>query len=514
MNSVVTRRLLLLGLVSGVVAYPAQFYLPDEEQDQGYQTKVVCFVSASNEDYDYANLSPGMCTHFILIDLIGLNAEGRLLLLQRSSRALSLFLDLRRRLLELGDTASFMLAVGGVNQKSTHFSQAISEPAKLYTVVDNIVSFVTKHGFDGVDIAWFYPGQFGGRACDKGNLVVLLQELQLRLRACAMGLSVTVGVDPKDIDISYDVPKIDEYVDFVNFLTGDYHDPRKPSHVSPLYPCDTKDRLNIQYSVKTYIQAGLNPQKIVILLSTYAYLYTMKIPAKGGQAILKNVQKLSKLSAQEIIERENFLISWDDARFVPYASWTQGTNKKWITFNDLESHRKKAAFVLDHQLGGIGAFSIDQDDYQGYANLGPYPFLWAVVDILRPESKYIDFSVPVQLVPSDACPYSGNVSDPSCPNCFVECQAGAAIADCPRRSCPEGTVYDPAQDVCYQPAPCGCPTGSGSPTTSTTACTTAVAPSSTTVAESSSTASGTTEPETTTTQATTTTTTATSVAPP
>lgn len=88
MNSVVTRRLLLLllGLVSGVVAYPAQFYLPDEEQDQGYQTKVVCFVSASNEDYDYANLSPGMCTHFILIDLIGLNAEGRLLLLQRSSR--------------------------------------------------------------------------------------------------------------------------------------------------------------------------------------------------------------------------------------------------------------------------------------------------------------------------------------------------------------------------------------------------------------------------------------------
>lgn len=95
MNSVVIRRLLLLGLVSGVVAYPAQFYLPDEEQDQGYQTKVVCFVSASNEDYDYANLSPGMCTHFILIDLIGLNAEGRLLLLQRSSRGELGFFDVK-----------------------------------------------------------------------------------------------------------------------------------------------------------------------------------------------------------------------------------------------------------------------------------------------------------------------------------------------------------------------------------------------------------------------------------
>uniref|UniRef100_A0A8D8JTE9 (northern house mosquito) hypothetical protein n=1 Tax=Culex pipiens TaxID=7175 RepID=A0A8D8JTE9_CULPI len=90
----------------------------------------------------------------------------------------------------------------------------------------------------------------------------------------------------------------------------------------------------------------------------------------------------------------------------------------------------------------------------------------------------------------------------------------SAIADCPRRSCPEGTVYDPAQDVCYQPAPCGCSTGSGSPTTSTTACTTTVAPSSTTGAESSSTASGTTGPGTTTTQVTTTTATTSTVAPP
>lgn len=173
--------------------------------------------------------------------------------------------------------------------------------------------------------------------------------------------------------------------------------------------------------MKTYIQAGLNPQKIVILLSTYAYLYTMRIPPKGGQAELKSVQKLSKLSAQEIIERENFLISWDDARMVPYASSSQGSYKKWITFNDIESHRKKAAFVLDHQLGGIGAFSIDQDDYEGYANLGPYPFLWAVVDILRPESKFVDFNVPVQVIPDNPCPCAGNLPDAPCPNCYVDC---------------------------------------------------------------------------------------------
>lgn len=353
-----------------------------------------------------------------------------------------------------------MLAVGGVNQKSGCFSQAIREPKSLYIVVDNIITFLTKYDFDGVDIAWFYPGQYGGRKSDKHNFVLLLQELQLRLQACAKILSITVGIDPKDIAVSYDIPKIDVYVDFVNLLSGDYHDPRKPSHISPLYPSDCKDQLNVvsvltvplwslinayefqQYTVRSYIQAGLNPQKIVILLSTYAYLYTSKIPSVGQPPIIKNVQKLSKLSAQEIIERENFLVSWDDARLVPYATLTRGCKRKWITFNDIESYRRKAEFVLDHQLGGIGAFSIDQDDYSGYANLGPYPFLWAVAEILRPEAQYIDFKIPIQIpiepepqpyidieLPHETlCQSSDDNSNPPCDRRYIDYQQDAWVS--------------------------------------------------------------------------------------
>ncbi|XP_058466636.1 probable chitinase 2 [Malaya genurostris] len=159
--------------------------------------------------------------------------------------ALTLFLELKQRFRRGGDSANFVVSIGGINQKSAHFSRAVREESSRYAVIDNVITFVTKHGFDGVDIAWFYPGQFGGCKSDKENLILLLEQLHMRLHACGMSLSLTVGVDPRDITISYDVVKIDEYVDFVNLLTGDYHDPRKPSHLSPLYSADPKDRFNI-----------------------------------------------------------------------------------------------------------------------------------------------------------------------------------------------------------------------------------------------------------------------------
>ncbi|XP_055609751.1 probable chitinase 10 [Uranotaenia lowii] len=210
-----------------------------------YRPKIVCFVSAAADRYDTSRMPPGLCSHLVLIDLIGLNCEGKLTLLQQSSRALTKFLDLKHRFQAAGDPVRFVLAIGGIYQKSTHFSQALSDETKIFNVVDNIITFVTKHGFDGVDVAWFYPGQFGGRRSDKANLVLLLQELQLRLQACGMSLSLTVGVDPRDIETSYDVPQIDQYVDFVNLLAGDYHSPRKPSHVSPLHGGSPNDRLNV-----------------------------------------------------------------------------------------------------------------------------------------------------------------------------------------------------------------------------------------------------------------------------
>lgn len=143
----------------------------------------------------------------------------------------------------MGDGAKFILAVGGINQDSAHFSRAIEDRGRSHMLAKSLVDYVQKYCFDGVDLAWFYPGSFGGCEADKANLVTLLEELRCQLQD-GESLSLTVGVDPQ-FNMRYNISQIDSYVDFVNIMSGDYHDPQQVSHVSPLYAGDTKDQFNV-----------------------------------------------------------------------------------------------------------------------------------------------------------------------------------------------------------------------------------------------------------------------------
>lgn len=143
----------------------------------------------------------------------------------------------------MGDHAKFILAIGGINQDSAHFSRAVEDRGKLHRVAESLVAYAQKYCFDGIDLAWFYPGSFGGCEADKVNLGTLLKDLRWRLQD-GESLSLTVGVDPQ-FEMRYNVSQINSYVDFVNVMSGDYHDPEQVSHVSPLYPGDRKDRFNV-----------------------------------------------------------------------------------------------------------------------------------------------------------------------------------------------------------------------------------------------------------------------------
>uniref|UniRef100_A0A182QR09 GH18 domain-containing protein n=1 Tax=Anopheles farauti TaxID=69004 RepID=A0A182QR09_9DIPT len=398
--------------------------LPCGDQGSAHLAKIVCFISASNEHYDYDSLRTGLCSHIVLIDLMGVGKDGFLEVLQTSSRSLNRFTRLKRHFSDVGDEAKFIISIGGVAQKSVHFSRALKTVQSRCALSDELISFIIKHNLDGIDIAWFYPAQFGGAESDRTNLVVFLRDLHLRTKACAITLSLTVGVDPKDIELSYDVPRINEVVDFVNLLTSDYHNPAAPTHISPLYGQGPRDRLNINYSVMSYIEAGLNPRKIIIMSSCYAYLYVSKINKEDPtcSAKLRTVMRLSYLSARELITRETLQTSWDDMRHVPYGTVTNGGTKKWLTYNDVESIKRKADYALHYQLGGMGLFSVDEDDYGGRDGCGRYPMLRAIVSIIYPELDCTEEDT--EDIEHIICPYTGYMTDPDEPECYYVCQQG------------------------------------------------------------------------------------------
>lgn len=140
--------------------------------------------------------------------------------------------------------------------------------------------------------------------------------------------------------------------------------------------------------MKAYVQAGLQLDKVVVLTSTYGYLYSLKAGRHREEDVVKSVQKLSNLCVRDILEQENFHTAWDHARMVPYGMVTRDSTRKWITFNDLESHRKKAEFVQKNQLAGIGVFTLDQDIMDDCTGGVPFPFLFTLVKILRPNLAF------------------------------------------------------------------------------------------------------------------------------
>lgn len=135
--------------------------------------------------------------------------------------------------------------------------------------------------------------------------------------------------------------------------------------------------------MRAYVLAGLPPDKVVILTSSYGYLYSLRI-GRQGQEVVRSVQKLSNPCVRDILELENFFTSWDHARMVPYGTLKQNNGKKWITFNNLESHQRKVEFVQKFELGGIGIFTLDQDISSERSDCVSFPFLCTSMKVLRP----------------------------------------------------------------------------------------------------------------------------------
>ncbi|MEG0615372.1 MAG: glycosyl hydrolase family 18 protein [Oscillospiraceae bacterium] len=266
-----------------------------------------------------------------------------------------------------------LISVGGWTW-SNNFSEAASTDASRKKFAESALTFITKYGFDGLDIDWEYPVEGGNniphKPEDKENYTKLLKcvreafdaqgkkDNKHYLLTIAGGANVTFvqNTEPK---------KMMQYLDYINVMTYDYHGgfDAGTGINAPMY-AEKGDNFSIDESISAYLKAGVKPEDLNLGLAFYGRGWGdvsstknngLHQPAKaqtgvgfgmgtweGGCYDFWDLQ-------ENYIGKSGYKRYWDKKSQTPYLF--NGTN--FITYDDEESIKIKLEYADKKKLGGV-----------------------------------------------------------------------------------------------------------------------------------------------------------------
>ncbi|XP_034368633.1 chitinase-3-like protein 1 isoform X1 [Arvicanthis niloticus] len=269
-----------------------------------------------------------------------------------------------------------LLSVGGWSFGSERFSRIVSNPQSRKTFIQSVAPFLRTYGFDGLDLAWLYPGPR-----DKQYFSTLIKELKAEFtKEVQPGtekllLSAAVSAGKVALDSGYDIAQIAQHLDFINLMTYDFHGVWRQAtgHHSPLFRGqeDTRsDRFsNVDYAVGYILRLGAPASKLVMGIPTFGKSFTLAssenrvgAPISGPGLPGRFTKEKGTLAYYEICD---FLRGAEIQRIpgqqVPFA--TKGN--QWVGYDDPESVKNKVKYLKNKHLAGAMVWALDLDDFRG-----------------------------------------------------------------------------------------------------------------------------------------------------
>ncbi|MCR5709224.1 MAG: glycoside hydrolase family 18 [Bacteroidales bacterium] len=242
------------------------------------------------------------------------------------------------------------------NKQDGGFSAMSASEAGRKAFAEDCLAFLKQYGIDGIDLDWEFPGlSWSGAACDPScdtqNYVLLMKQLRETLGDkyllsyagyCSDKVSVSGGY--KYVDIA----GIDPYVDFVNIMAYDFDE--APHHHSAL--SDTRAYKDCERAVKAYLDAGVDPGKLVLGIPFYGrHSFSTSPTAITYQKILR---------LDRAAYRRN---QWDAVASCPYVATMGGAF--YCGYDNPRSIGIKGDWVLAKGMPGLMYWEYDQDDAKG-----------------------------------------------------------------------------------------------------------------------------------------------------
>ncbi|KAL1420883.1 hypothetical protein MTO96_004261 [Rhipicephalus appendiculatus] len=364
-----------------------------------------------------------------------------------------------------------LLAIGGWNEGSVKYSQMASTPEGRQRFAQSVLSFLDKHGFDGLDLDWEYPAARGGVPQDKQNFVLLIQELR-RVLGPGRLLTAAVSAGESTVDGAYDVPAITRYLDYISVMAYDFFGAWN-SYTGHCSPLGVRENASEEEKKLNWVpgQAG---------------------PVTGESGYLGYNEICAQLKASK---------DWKITRDLRVVAPVAVKGNLWIGYDDAQSLTAKVLFARSLGLAGAMVWSIETDDFSGTCGGTKNPLLRAIKDALQSNTtiplpttvtslpsttakstpaeavsttgttgtnlqsttpaaskpgsdtgvSVVTTSVPTSTTatPELKCPVDGFYPYPNDPNRFYRCVSRAdgtyAIYVF---ECPAGTVFNPSVSVC------------------------------------------------------------------
>ncbi|MEG5237041.1 glycosyl hydrolase family 18 protein [Microcoleus sp. AT9b-C3] len=300
-----------------------------------------------------------------------------------------------------------MLSIGGWSL-SGPFSTVASTEVSREKFAQSAVEFMVEYGFDGLDIDWEYPGEGGASLAevetlapnrlnkevndssdDKHNYTLLLAELdeQIKIQEVTDGrdyqLSIASPAGLENIE-NIELQEVSKYIDFFNLMAYDFHgstwEPNTTNHQAALFAnpnapsaAEIVDTLNIHSAVEAYLQAGVDPQDIILGAPLYgrAWSGVSNSSSNGGlfqsatgaatgtweNGVLDYDDLYNRLETQP----ENYTRYWDDEAKVPYIYSPIVEGGFFSTYEDSQSIELKTNYIKNMGLGGMFFWDVSSD---------------------------------------------------------------------------------------------------------------------------------------------------------
>ncbi|XP_076456716.1 putative chitinase 10 [Babylonia areolata] len=293
-----------------------------------------------------------------------------------------------------------LVAVGGWVAGSQPFLPVIATPASITTFSTSVVTFLRKHGLDGLDMDWEFPGVRGSNPKDKPMFTLLLKTLQEEFTSDAartgkekLILTLATAAGSYYIEEGYEVERIVKYPDYLLLMTYNYHGSWEnvTGHHSSVWPSrrDTGPRLelNMKWTVDHWLTRGAPRDRTVLGLATYGMTFTLKdprvngvlAPALGGGRGARYTQEYGVMAYYEVCEnvaQHGWTRVWLSDQRVPYAF----RDDQWVGYDDPYSLRVKVQALINHyHLAGAFVWSLELDDFRGRCGEGPYPLIHSIL---------------------------------------------------------------------------------------------------------------------------------------